>query len=53
MRELVSFFRSRSGATAIEYGLLAAGVSLAIVSVVWILGGTLTDTYTTVSSALN
>jgi pilus assembly protein Flp/PilA len=53
MPQLLAFFRNQRGATAIEYGLLAAGVSLAIVSVVWILGGTVTDTYTSVSSALH
>lgn len=32
------FTRNRSGATAIEYGLLAAGISVAIVSTVFLLG---------------
>ncbi len=33
--------RDRSGATAIEYGLLAAGISVAIIATVFLLGGEL------------
>ena len=38
MSLLSSFARNESGATAIEYGLIAAGISVAIVTVVGTLG---------------
>jgi pilus assembly protein Flp/PilA len=46
------FMRDKSGATAIEYGLIAAGISVAIIAVVNSLGVTLTNTFTTVSTQL-
>ena len=46
------FVRDQSGATAIEYGLIAAGISVAIIAVVNSLGVTLTNTFTTVSTQL-
>ena len=48
----VRFMRDQSGATAIEYGLIAAGISVAIIAVVNSLGVTLTNTFTTVSTQL-
>jgi pilus assembly protein Flp/PilA len=47
------FVRDESGATAIEYGLIAAGISVAIIVVVQGLGSRLTATFTSVKSALN
>jgi len=47
------FMRDMSGATAIEYGLIAAGISVAIIAVVNSLGVTLTNTFTTVSTQLS
>ena len=41
-----------SGATAIEYGLIAAGISIAIITVVATLGTQLNATFTSVSTAL-
>jgi pilus assembly protein Flp/PilA len=53
MRKLVQrFARNESGATAIEYGLIAAGISVAIIAVVQGLGTNLNNTFSTVSSAL-
>jgi pilus assembly protein Flp/PilA len=49
---LVRFARDESGATAIEYGLIAAGISVAIIAVVNTLGGTLVNTFTNVSNQL-
>ena len=46
------FVRDESGATAIEYGLIAAGISVAIIAVVKNLGANLNTTFTTVSNAL-
>ncbi|HEX4554012.1 MAG TPA: Flp family type IVb pilin [Xanthobacteraceae bacterium] len=46
------FMRDQSGATAIEYGLIAAGISVAIIAVVNALGVQLTGTFSTVSNQL-
>ena len=48
----VRFMQDSSGATAIEYGLIAAGISVAIIAVVQGLGTNLTNTFTSVSNAL-
>jgi pilus assembly protein Flp/PilA len=54
MKTLVSrFVKDESGATAIEYGLIAAGISVAIIAVVQGLGTKLSTTFTKVSNALN
>jgi pilus assembly protein Flp/PilA len=53
MKTLVSrFFKDESGATAIEYGLIAAGISVAIITVVGGLGTKLNSTFTSVKDAL-
>ena len=52
MSKLIRFFRDESGATAIEYGLIAAGISVAIVVVVQTVGTDLNTTFTTVANAL-
>jgi pilus assembly protein Flp/PilA len=49
---LKRFARDVSGATAIEYGLIAAGISVAIIAVVNALGGQLNNTFTNVSGNL-
>jgi pilus assembly protein Flp/PilA len=53
MRNLVTcFVEDESGATAIEYGLIAAGISVAIIAVVNSLGSQLKTTFSTISSQL-
>ena len=47
------FLKDESGATAIEYGLIAAGISVAIIAVVQGLGSKLNTTFTAVQNALN
>ena len=47
-----NFLRNTAGATAIEYGLIAAGISLAIIATVNGLGSTLNTSYTSVNTAL-
>jgi pilus assembly protein Flp/PilA len=49
---LLKFLRDESGATAIEYGLIAAGIAVAIITVTKGLGSKLNITFTSVSSAL-
>jgi pilus assembly protein Flp/PilA len=54
MRTFLSrFVKDESGATAIEYGLIAAGISLAIIAVVNGLGQKLSGTFNSISSGLN
>ncbi len=53
MKTLVSrFVKDQSGATAIEYGLIAAGISVAIIAVVNGLGTKLNTTFNSVSTQL-
>jgi len=48
----VRFVKDNSGATAIEYGLIAAGISVAIIAVVNGLGSTLNTKFTSISTQL-
>jgi pilus assembly protein Flp/PilA len=48
----VKLMRDQSGATAIEYGLIAACISVAIIAVVQGVGGKLVTTFTSVQNAL-
>jgi pilus assembly protein Flp/PilA len=47
-----SFLSDESGATAIEYGLIAAGISIAIITVVNSIGTTLNGTFSSISTSL-
>ena len=49
---LKKFIADESGATAIEYGLIAAGISLAIIAVVNGLGAKLNTKFTSINSSL-
>ena len=51
-RSILKFLNDESGATAIEYGLIAAGISLAIIAVVNGLGTNLNDKFTSVNTQL-
>ena len=48
----LKFLSDQSGATAIEYGLIAAGISLAIIAAVNGLGTTLNANFSTINSSL-
>ncbi len=53
MKKVFSKFLSdESGATAIEYGLIAAGIALAIIAVVNGIGSNLNDKYTSINGSL-
>ena len=52
MSKFVAFLKNENGATAIEYGLIAAGISIAIIATVNALGTQLNTTFTTVSTQL-
>ncbi len=47
------FARDEDGATAIEYGLIAAGIAIAIVIIVFAVGNSLNDLFTTVQTWLD
>ena len=49
---LARFVKDESGATAIEYGLIAAGISLAIIAAVNGLGGSLSTKFGSINSSL-
>jgi pilus assembly protein Flp/PilA len=53
MRKLLKdFVADESGATAIEYGLIAAGISLAIIAVINGLGAKLNTKFTSINTSL-
>ena len=53
MKNLIArFVKDQSGATAIEYGLIAAGISLAIIAVVNGLGTNLNTKFSNITSSL-
>lgn len=53
MTKLIArFVKDESGATAIEYGLIAAGISLAIIAAVQGLGTTLEGKFTAINTSL-
>ena len=51
-RSFLMFLSDESGATAIEYGLIAAGIALAIITVVNALGTNLNNQFTAINSSL-
>ncbi|MBW2740191.1 MAG: Flp family type IVb pilin [Deltaproteobacteria bacterium] len=53
MKKLISFFKDEEGATAIEYGLLAALVAVAIVVGAGALGDSLNTTFDNVADQLD
>ncbi len=52
MKYARKFLRDKFGATAIEYGLIAAGIALAIIAIVNGLGSNLNDKFTSINTSL-
>ena len=50
---ITRFVKCESGATAIEYGLIAALISVTIIGTVTTVGGNLDATFSTIAGALN
>jgi pilus assembly protein Flp/PilA len=46
------FLKNESGATAIEYGLIAAGIAVVIITAVQLVGTNLTTTFNSVANAV-
>jgi pilus assembly protein Flp/PilA len=53
MTKLSRFLKDESGVTAIEYGLIAAGIGVAIIFIVQAVGSSLVSVFTTVQEELN
>ena len=51
-RKLIAFLKDESAATAIEYGLIAAGIAVAIIPVITGIGSHLKTTFSAISTAL-
>ena len=51
-RSLFKFWMDESGATAIEYGLIAAGISIVIITAVNSIGTNLNTTFTSINTSL-
>jgi pilus assembly protein Flp/PilA len=49
---LVRFAKDQAGATAIEYGLIAAGIAVVIITAVKLVGTNLTTTFNSVANAV-
>jgi pilus assembly protein Flp/PilA len=49
---ILSFFKDDSGATAIEYGLIAAGIAIAIITAVQGVGTKLSTNFDSISTSL-
>jgi pilus assembly protein Flp/PilA len=52
MKKLMKFFKDEEGVTAIEYGLIAAGIGVAIVTTVGLVGDELVTLFETVVTEL-
>ena len=52
MRLIIRFFKDENAATAIEYGLIALGIAVAVIPVITGLGTHLKTTFSTISTAL-
>jgi len=52
MSKLFALLKDESGATAIEYGLIAAGISVVIIATVNAIGTTLNGKFTSISTQL-
>jgi pilus assembly protein Flp/PilA len=52
MRQIIAFLKDETAATAIEYGLIAAGIAVMIIPVITGVGSKLKTTFTTVQTAL-
>lgn len=52
LNTLMAFVKDESGATAIEYGLIAAGISVAIIAVINGMGTKLNTKFTAISTQL-
>jgi len=53
VEKLLAFLKDEQGATAIEYGLIAALIAAVIVAALIILGGNVRDTFNAIATAVS
>lgn len=51
MKMTMEFLKDETGATAIEYGLIAAGIAVVLIATIQLLGNNLKSTFSKVASA--
>jgi pilus assembly protein Flp/PilA len=52
MKDLVRLLKDEEAPTAVEYGLMVAGIAVVILGAVWALGGNMSSKFTTVSDQI-
>ena len=52
IKKINNFLRENDGATAIEYGLIAALISVVIIAAITLVGGSLTTTFNDIAASL-
>ena len=52
MKKLIRFFKDEEGATAVEYGLMVAGIAIAIIVTVFLIGTRLNTLFNSVLDCL-
>jgi pilus assembly protein Flp/PilA len=53
MTKLKHFLKNESGATAIEYGLIAAGIAVALIGVIAVMGNSISAAFNRISNAVS
>ncbi len=53
MERINNFLADECGATAVEYGLMVAGIAAVIMAAVWTLGGNVSTLFTTVANKIS
>ena len=53
MKTLLAWIQSRDGATAIEYSLIAAGIAIACIAAIFLMGDSLETIFNTMGAAMN
>jgi len=53
MKKLIKFFKDEEGVTMIEYGLIAALISVAVIAILGTMSGSLTTIFQAISDALS
>ena len=52
MKKLIRFFKDEKGAESVEYAMIVAGIVLAIAAAVLLLGGTIVNVFSAITSTL-
>jgi len=52
LKNMIKLFKDEEGATALEYGLMAAAIAGVLIAIAWVLGGRVNNTLNTVAQHL-